>query len=67
MNELTSFNLISIDELAAGLNISRNKAYSLLKQNEIKSFKIGNHYKIPHTAIDEYIARMSGLKIPTHE
>ena len=64
MNEITSYTFITIDELAAALNISRNSAYTLLKKGEVKSFKIGNHYKIPLSSVDEYITRMTGLPIP---
>lgn len=63
MSETTNHRLISIDELAAILNISRNGAYALLKKGDIKCFRIGNHYKIPLQAVDEYIARMSGLTL----
>ena len=64
MNDITSYEFITVDELAGTLQISRTSAYSLLKKGVIKSFKIGSHYKIPATAVDEYIKRMTGLPIP---
>lgn len=64
MSNITAFSLISVDELAEALEISRNSAYSLLKNGEIRSFKIGKHYKIPITSVDEYISRMTGLPTP---
>lgn len=64
MSEISNYDLITVDELAATLEISRNSAYSLLKRGEIKSFKIGTHYKIPASAVDEYIRRKTGLPIP---
>jgi excisionase family DNA binding protein len=65
MNDITSYEFITVDELAGTLQISRTSAYALLKNGAIKSFKIGAHYKIPATAVDEYIKRMTGLPIPT--
>ena len=62
------FELVSVTEAAELLQISRTSMYSLLRQgNLIKSFRVGSHYKIPRAAIDEYIARMSGLAVPTHK
>lgn len=66
MNDISNYELISVDELAAALQISRCSAYSLLRNGEIKSFKIGAHYKIPATSVDEYIKRMTGLPVPTN-
>ena len=65
MNDISSYEFITVDELAGTLQISRTSAYTLLKKGVIKSFKIGAHYKIPATAVDEYIKRMTGLPIPT--
>ena len=64
MTDISNYDFITVDELAATLEISRGSAYSLLKKGEIKSFKIGTHYKIPASAVDEYIKRMTGLPVP---
>lgn len=66
MNDISNYEFITVDELAATLQISRCSAYSLLKKGEIKSFKIGTHYKIPASAVDEYIKRMTGLPVPSN-
>ena len=66
MSDICNYDLITVDELAATLQISRNSAYTLLKQGKIKSFKIGSHYKIPSSAVDDYIRRMTGLPIPQY-
>jgi len=64
MNTLSNYNFITVKELAAALCISTGSAYNLLQQGEIKCFKIGAHYKIPSSAVDEYISRITGLPIP---
>ncbi|WP_341457305.1 helix-turn-helix domain-containing protein [Megamonas rupellensis] len=50
-------NLITIDELYEILIIGKNTAYSLLKSEAIKSFKINHIWKIPRVSIDEYIMK----------
>ncbi|WNF21328.1 helix-turn-helix domain-containing protein [Mesobacillus jeotgali] len=47
--------VVEIEDLMEILNIGRNKAYILLQNGEIKSFKIGRVYKIPKICIKEYI------------
>ena len=60
------FELVSVTEAAELLQISRTSMYSILRQGELKSFRVGSHYKIPRAAVDEYIARMSGLAVPSN-
>ena len=59
MAENTTYNFISVEQLASMLQISKGSAYSLLKNGEIKNFRIGSHYKILSNAVDDYIRRMS--------
>lgn len=66
MSDISNYDLITVDELASTLQVSRNSAYTLLKRGEIKCFKIGAHYKIPASSVDEYIKRMTGLPIPQY-
>lgn len=63
MSEITNYDFITVDQLASILQISRGGAYSLLKKGEIKCFKIGSHYKITASAVDDYIRKMSGLAV----
>lgn len=48
--------LITIDEMCDILSIGKGAAYNLLKNKEVKSFKIGRIWKIPRQSINEYIA-----------
>ena len=63
MSDITSYDFITVDQLAATLQISRGGAYALLKKGEIKCFKIGSHYKIQSSAVDEYIHKMTEASI----
>jgi len=47
--------IYNVSELAEYLMIGKNAAYELLKNNKIKSFKVGKIHKIPLWAINEYI------------
>ena len=37
------------------LYIGKNTAYQLLNEGQIKAFRIGNTWKIPKAAVEEYI------------
>ena len=54
--------LITFEELCSILSIGRNTAYKLLKENEIKAFRIGRFWKIPKIAVEEFILAQSKLK-----
>lgn len=47
--------LISVEQLRKMLNIGRNTAYKLLKNNTIKSIRIGKIHKIPKSNVIEYL------------
>lgn len=42
-------------ELAELLGISKNKAYQLIRENEIRHLKIGRVYRVPRDAVEEYL------------
>lgn len=53
--------LVTIDELCELLMIGRSTAYSLLRNNDIKAFKIGKVCKIAKASIEQYIMERSNL------
>ena len=53
--------LMTPPELASYLGIGRNLAYELLKNNEIKGFRIGNQWKVSQKAVDHFITKQSAL------
>lgn len=49
--------VVSVEQMCEMLGgISAKTAYRLLRQNQIKHFKIGRTYKIPKLHIFEYLA-----------
>lgn len=57
MNEL--FNnypdVVEVSDLQTMLNIGRNSAYSLIRDNKIKHFKVGKAIKIPKIFVIEFL------------
>ena len=47
--------VLKVDELAKILSIGRNTAYELVRSGKIRSVKIGRTYRIPLTAVDDYL------------
>ena len=47
--------VLSVELLCKALAIGKNTAYMLLAQKKIRSFRIGNVYKIPKQYLVEYI------------
>lgn len=51
--------LLTPEEAAEALNISRTTLYGLLQEQVLKSVKIGKARRIPTQAVYEYIAGLS--------
>ena len=49
--------ILTVQELMELLYIGKNAAYKLLNEGQIKAFRIGNTWKIPRAAVDEYIIK----------
>ncbi len=47
--------IVNLEDLQKMLDIGKNKAYELLKNKEIESFKLGREYKISKIAVINYI------------
>ena len=45
----------TVEDLMKMLNIGRNSAYELVRSGEIRSVKIGRCYRIPLSALVEYL------------
>lgn len=53
--------VISVKELCEILRIGRNRAYELLQTNQIKGFQMGRPWKIPKSAVEEFLIKASKL------
>ena len=47
--------VLKVEDLAHMLSIGRNTAYELVRSGKIRSVKIGRTYRIPLTAVDDYL------------
>lgn len=52
--------IIDVKTMCSILHIGRQKAYRLLKSNEIYNKWIGNTYRIPISSLRDYIYNNSG-------
>lgn len=52
--------IIDVKTMCSILHIGRQKAYRLLKSNEIYNKRIGNTYRIPISSLWDYIYNNSG-------
>jgi len=54
MDEKSS-DVLTIDELAAYLKISKSTLYKLVREGKIPSQKIGKHWRFRKSAIDQWL------------
>lgn len=47
--------ILTVDEMRDMLAIGKNTAYKLLRDGTIKSFRLGNSYKVLRKSVLEYI------------
>jgi|tagenome__1003787_1003787.scaffolds.fasta_scaffold9276859_2 excisionase family DNA binding protein len=50
--------LFTAEEAAELLKISRCKVYDLLRNQDLRSVKIGGSRRIPRASLEEYVARL---------
>ena len=50
--------LFTAEEAAEMLKISRCKVYDLLRNQDLRSVKIGGSRRIPRASLEEYVARL---------
>ncbi len=53
--EPASSSVIRVEDLTHILSISRNTAYDLVRSGKIRSVKIGRIYRIPRSAVEDYL------------
>ncbi|MDE6832669.1 MAG: helix-turn-helix domain-containing protein [Ruminococcus sp.] len=49
--------IMKFEEVMEYLNIGKSTLYNLLRSGKIKSFKIGKVWKIPRSAVEEYVRK----------
>lgn len=47
--------ILTVQQLMCALGIGRNKAYDMLKHNQIRNIKIGKKYKVPKSCLIEFV------------
>ncbi len=49
--------LLTVDQAAAALNISRALLYQMIRRREVETIRIGACRRVPREALDEWLAR----------
>ena len=49
--------VVSVEEIQQMLRIGKNAVYTLLKNGEIKSIKVGKRYIVPKKYVAEFLLR----------
>ena len=57
--ENTQEDLMTLEDLCDKLMISEGTAYHLLRNGDIKAFRVGNRWKIPSDAVKIFIAEQT--------
>ena len=47
--------VLSVEELQSVLRIGRSATYTLLRENKIKTLRVGNRYIIPKQSVIEFL------------
>lgn len=50
---------LTVEDLSQLLSIGRNTAYELVRSGKIRSIKVGRIYRIPQSAVDEFLNEAS--------
>ncbi|SCY80951.1 DNA binding domain-containing protein, excisionase family [Lachnospiraceae bacterium XBB2008] len=51
--------IMTIDDACEALMIGRNRCYHLLRDGEIKGFRIGSVWKVSREALEQYVRESS--------
>jgi excisionase family DNA binding protein len=62
-----SGSVFTIDELAEYLKISKSTLYKLAQGGALPGQKVGKHWRFHKDAIDDWLARRTDIKRPTHK
>lgn len=54
--------MVTVEEMQKMIGVGKNTAYNLLKEDKIKSFRIGRNWKIPKESVIEYVRRNARLQ-----
>jgi excisionase family DNA binding protein len=58
--------LLTPPEAAMMLGIGRTKLYDLLRTNALGSIRIGGSRRIPRTALEDFVARVTGTAVHSY-
>lgn len=54
--------VMTIDDLAAYLQVSKSSLYKLAQDGKVPGQKVGRHWRFLRTTIDQWLARQDGTR-----
>ena len=54
--------LLTPEEAAEVIGVSRSKVYDLMRTQELESVRIGGSRRVPTAAIEEFVSRLRNLR-----
>lgn len=57
--------LLTVEETAALLNVSRNTIYSLIREGTIPHVRLGRSIRVPRFGLERWVADQAGIAPPT--
>ena len=56
--------ILTVEEACEALRVGQNAMYQLLSSNKLKAYKNGRTWRIPRTALTQYILENTKIKLP---
>ena len=56
--------ILTVEETCEALRVGQNAMYRLLSNNKLKAYKNGRTWRIPRTALTQYILENAKIKLP---
>ncbi len=56
--------ILTVNEACEALKIGKNALYDLLNNGTLKAMRNGRVWRIPKTAVQEYIVKAAGIRTP---
>lgn len=61
-DEINNEYILNLEEACEQLKIGKSSLYQLMRNKELKAFKIGRNWKIPASSITEYINQQCNFR-----
>ncbi|MBK8997624.1 MAG: helix-turn-helix domain-containing protein [Myxococcales bacterium] len=64
-SQQNSGEILTVPEVAAYLRVTTKTVYSLIRDQSLRSFRVGRHLRCHRTELENFVARSAGQTQPT--